>query len=149
MKQYPESYKNLSTTQFKQVHLYLCKSALEQLESYVANIGRLKYKNSSSDTESELDLSIPKDAIESVLTGKDVSNVSLRYSKPRSDFMNRSPRRNFDEDMYQLWCSLLNMYEKYIENKQHSNRIIIIQALINCSDADFSLRLEEAIEKTT
>jgi len=92
-----------------------------------------------------LDLTIPRDAIRSVLSTEDILDVSERYGELKSDLNGRASF-NFDEDMYLLWCSIHNLYEKYIVNKKHSNSIIITQALFNCSDAEFSIRLEKAIE---
>jgi len=144
MKLYPESYNNLSEFHFKKVHIYLCKSALNQLHSYAKNVGPLEYISSRGIVR-YLDLTIPRDAIRSVLSTEDILDVSERYGELKSDLNGRASF-NFDEDMYLLWCSIHNLYEKYIVNKKHSNSIIITQALFNCSDAEFSIRLEKAIE---
>jgi hypothetical protein len=145
MPKIPEKIFKLDPEKIKSLHIFVCKRAYFELRKFALEGGELSYSVESS--SKAIDLSLLERAFESVSVGRDTGFVTKSFEEIRKDIHNRSMSFKFNEDYYQLWCSIINLYELYVEGKSHSTGIIIRQALMDCDNADFSNHIEAAYTK--
>ncbi|QLG87170.1 hypothetical protein HQ393_02290 [Chitinibacter bivalviorum] len=114
--------------------------------SYVSNNGMTEYCETAAGTMQEIDFSLPHDAIEAVIKGKDELNIKERYLEPVTALQDQDLK--FSSDMEMAYCSIYNLYQYHINEKLDDSWIIVNQALSVLGEDDSIKYFEAAINNS-
>lgn len=122
-----EQFSSLSDKQKRFVHLELCKNALLVWEKYVAQFDEISYDEWICGTRQIVDKSLPKDAFDAVIIGKDISKTASRFSEPISAMQDEF--LEFPKNIEFAYYAIYNLFNKYIAKRNIDDWLICNQAL--------------------
>lgn len=122
-----EQFSNLNAQQKRFVHLELCKNALSVWEKYVAQFDEISYDEWICGTHQIVDKSLPKDAFDAVIIGKDISKTAGRFSEPISAMQDEF--LEFPENIMFAYYAIYNLFNKYVVKRNIEDWLICNQAL--------------------
>ena len=142
-----ETFLNLNDEQKRLVHLKLCENALKIWENYVAQFEKIEYDEWICGTHQIVDKSLPKDAFEAVVRGRDERKIDSRYAEPISAM--HDEYLEFPAKIEFAYYAIYNLFNKYILCHNIDDWLIANQALSAETDPDsWESLLTDAILKS-
>ncbi|POA31881.1 MULTISPECIES: hypothetical protein [Pseudomonas] len=138
-----KKYSELNPEKQKKVQIDLCKKAYKLWLNYTSNNGITEYRETIAGTVQKIDFSLPYDAIEAVIHGKDELNINERYLEPAAALQDEDLK--FSADMEMAYYSIYNLYQYHITGKLGDSWVIVNQALSALGEYDTIKHLEAAI----
>lgn len=122
-----ETFQSLDNEQKRLVHLELCRNALEVWLKYVAQFEIIDYDEWICGTHQIVDKSLPKDAFEAVVRGRDERKIDSRYAEPLSAMHDEF--LEFPDNIEFAYYAIYNLFNKYILCHNIDDWLIANQAL--------------------
>ena len=139
-----EKYFSLSKDQQKFVQINLCEKAFEVWLTYVKKNKFTSYRESVCGTLQDLDFTLPIDAIQSVKTGSDRSNIKERYLEPIAAIQDSD--LIFPDEIELAYYAVYNLYNFYLTNKLDDSWLIINQSLSALGEDQAIINLETEVK---
>jgi len=114
--------------------IFLCRFALGVWEDYCREEGKITYIETVVGTLQEVDASLPRDALESVVEARDLREVANRFNEPITAIVDRDLR--FPANIQFAYHAIYNLFEKYVfpRGEGIDDWLIVEQALSATSD---------------
>jgi hypothetical protein len=106
-----EQFISLSDEQKRLVHIELCKNALRVWEKYVSQTDDISYVEGVVGTFQIVDKSLPKEAFEAAIIGKDTANIDWRYAEPINAMQDED--LEFPDNIKFAYYAIYNFFNKY------------------------------------
>jgi hypothetical protein len=136
----------LPTDLRKAVHIDLCKDALRVWAGYCREHEYLDYVESVCGTSQKVDQDLPEAAIRSVLAGKDIENVAVRYQEPIAAMQDDD--LEFPDDVEFAYYAIYNLFNRYVSDRIGDDWVIVNQALsAHGKGADYAAILETSMKR--
>lgn len=123
---------SLSPVQRRSVHLQLGRQALRNWEVYARTQGEMRYVESVAGTPQVVDSQLPRDALASVQAGQDLAGVAERYLEPIAALQDDD--LIFPDSTEFAYYALYNLYQKYVQQQEIKDWLIVNQALASEED---------------
>ncbi len=132
MKPPASNFGALDSSHKREVHLNLCRFALERWESYVRAHSPITYKDSGVGMSHVIDEQLPRDSFESSKAGCDRNRVAQRYAEPilamqDADFA-------FPENIAYAYYAIYSLFRKYVQREEIEDWLIVNQSLFSEED---------------
>jgi len=114
--------------------IFLCRFALGVWEEYCREKGKITYIETVVGTLQEVDATLPRDALESVIKERDLRDVANRFNEPITAIDDRDLR--FPANIQFAYHAIYNLFEKYVFPRGDGidDWLIVEQALSATSD---------------
>lgn len=134
-----DTFLSLDSQQKRLVHLALCENALRIWQEYSAQFEEISYVEWVVGTSQIVDKSLPKDAFEAVIRGRDERKIDLRFCEPISAM--HDDYLEFPDNIEFGYYAIYNLFNKYILNQNIDDWLICNQALSAENDPDLQIDL--------
>jgi hypothetical protein len=126
-----EIFLNLDDGQRRNAQIELCQNALNIWENYIAQFEQIEYDEWICGTHQIVDKSLPKEAFEAVIRGRDERKIDSRYAEPMHDeFL------EFPDNIEFAYYAIYNLFNKYIQKLKIDDWLICNQALSAETDSE-------------
>ena len=122
-----QQFTELGSESRKRVHIELCSHALSKWNDYISLHGEIRYVETVCGTEQIVDSSLPSDALQSVIEGRDIANVRQRYLEPVTALQDND--LELPDSVKFAYYSIYNLFNKYMKNEAIDDWLIVNQAL--------------------
>ncbi len=129
-----ETFLSLDGNQRRLVHLELCRNALQIWENYVAQFEKIDYVEWICGTHQIVDKSLPKDAFEAIVHGRDEQKIDSRYAEPISAMHDEF--LEFPDNIEFAYYAIYNLFNKYVSHQNIDDWLICNQALSAETDSE-------------
>lgn len=137
-------YFDLTPDRKKLVQIELCLKVYNLWLEYLYEKSIFEYKRTVTGTTQIIDYYLPKNAIEAVISGKDILNISERYQEPITALQDDD--LVFTDGMKMAYYSIYYLYQYHITCKLNDSWIVVEQALLALAQKDTVALLERAID---
>jgi hypothetical protein len=121
------TFLNLEHLSKRQVHILLCHHALLVWETYAQQHSPFDYVDSVVGMEHRFDVMLPRDALTSVLTNNELTDIAYRFQEPIVALQDDDI--TFPAHIEFAYYAIYNLYKKYIEGAAIDDWLIVNQAL--------------------
>jgi hypothetical protein len=129
----------------RQVQLRLCQHALNIWEAYAQQHGPFEYIDSVVGMHHQVEVGLPREALDGVLSGADQANIAYRYQEPIVALQDDDLA--FPAHIMFAYYAIYNLYRKERESALIDDWLIVNQALSAEQDASrWRALLAEAVE---
>jgi len=142
-----ETFLSLNRDQRRSVQLELCRNALQVWENHVAQFEKIRYFESVVGTSQIVDKTLPREAFEAVIDGKDTKNIDWRYVEPINAMHDED--LEFPETITFAYYAIYNLFNKYVLQQNIDDWLICNQAISAEADSEcWTELLNDAILKS-
>ena len=142
-----EDFLSLSAEKRRFIHFELCKNALEILNKYFAETGKIKYVESVIGTIQIVDSKLSSDAFESAQKGENLHNADYRFAEPIAALQDDD--LSFPANILFGFYSIYNLFQKYVLQRNIDDWLIVNQALsAEINEEKWTELLETAIKNS-
>lgn len=118
---------SLGKKQQRSVHLDLCRNALRIWETYTSQFDEISYIEGVVGTFQVVDKTLPHEAFEAVIRGRNAKNIDWRYAEPINAMHDED--LEFPENIKFAYYAIYNLFNKYIQQQNIDDWLICNQAL--------------------
>jgi len=131
-------YLEMNRLEQKNIQVLLCRRALEIWER--DNPNNCQYRESVVGTIQELETSLPRLALESVIAGRDLYSVKERYREPICALQDED--LILPEPSLSAYYAIYNLFKSCVLGAEIDNWLVVNQALSSLGEKDAVSNLE-------